>query len=494
MLTLDDLSEEQLTKAHSRYEMIKPFVEGETPLSQLSRLHNRSPRTLAYWVAHFRKEGVPGLAPKTRSDKGSARMSKKTRTLVQAVALSAPRRRAASVHREVVAEARREGWKPPSYRQVLRVVNDIPDSLWYLAHEGTKAHKQKYDLLVRFEAQSPNERWQVDHKHLNVWLFDSKGQPKKPWVTVVEDDYSRSVLGYYLHFEAPSAQCVALALRKAIRPKADSRWPMYGVPNVFYSDNGPDFRGHRVEHVAAHLGIELVFSIPYQPRGRGKIERFFETLEQEFLPTLPGFLPGGRPPEGQELLPIYRCDELLREWILGTYHTRVHGGTGQAPLARWEGAAPVPLLPESLEDLDVLLLTVPSTRVVQREGVRFDNRYYSDLTLAAYVGEEVVIRHDPSDVGELRVYHEGTYVCRAVCFELVGGSFSQKEARKANSKNRSRLRAELRDYKAVAEELMAAKRGDPSDPYGPYEREEPHSSVEKEEDAEYELLRGYDDE
>ena len=40
--------------------------------------------------------------------------------------------------------------------------------------------------------------------------------PAQPWLTVILDDYSRAVAGYFLFFEAPSAAQTALALRQAI--------------------------------------------------------------------------------------------------------------------------------------------------------------------------------------------------------------------------------------------------------------------------------------
>jgi putative transposase len=53
-------------------------------------------------------------------------------------------------------------------------------------------------------------------------------------------------------------------------------------------------------------------------------------------------------------------------------------------------------MPESLERLDLLLLTVVKPRVVQRDGIRFQGVRYLDLTLAAYVGEPVTIRLRPA--------------------------------------------------------------------------------------------------
>ena len=46
-----------------------------------------------------------------------------------------------------------------------------------------------------------------------------------------------------------------------------------------------------LEQVSADLKIQLVFSTPGIPRGRGRIERFFATLTQMFLCDLPGYVP-----------------------------------------------------------------------------------------------------------------------------------------------------------------------------------------------------------
>ena len=66
-----------------------------------------------------------------------------------------------------------------------------------------------------------------------------------PWLTVVSDDYSRAVAGYFLSFEAPSSIQTALALRQAIWRKEDPRWHVCGIPEILYSDNGTDFGGPR---------------------------------------------------------------------------------------------------------------------------------------------------------------------------------------------------------------------------------------------------------
>ena len=77
---------------------------------------------------------------------------------------------------------------------------------------------------------------------------------------------------------------------------------------------------------------------------------------------------------------------------------------------------------ETLEQLDLLLLTVAKMRKVQPDGVRFQGMRYIDPTLAAYVGESVVLRYDPRDLAEVRLFHQGKFLCRAICPGLAGAT------------------------------------------------------------------------
>ena len=54
------------------------------------------------------------------------------------------------------------------------------------------------------------------HTPLDIWLVCPDGKAAKPWLTIVIDDYSRAVAGYFLSFEAPSSLHTSLALRQAI--------------------------------------------------------------------------------------------------------------------------------------------------------------------------------------------------------------------------------------------------------------------------------------
>ena len=255
----------------------------------------------------------------------------------------------------------------------------------------------------------------------------------------------------------------ALALREAIRRKGDPRWHVCGIPETFYTDHGSDFTSQHLEQVSADLKMALVFSEAGKPRGRGRIERFFLTLNQLFLSTLPGYIARGAAKRAPELR-LSEIEQRLTAFLLDAYHQRAHGETGVPPQERWEAGGVLPQPPESVEQLDLLLLTVAEPRTVQQDGIHFQGLRYLDTTPAAYVGEPVVMRYDPKDLGEIRVFHEQRFLCRAVCQELADRVVSLKDIVQARTQHRRQVGRELKERTKLVDVLLAEHPSDAAAP------------------------------
>ncbi len=198
----------------------------------------------------------------------------------------------------------------------------------------------------------------------------------------------------------------------------------------------------------------MIFSQVSIPRGRGKIERFFKTVTQLLLQDLPGYAPKGyKTVEAKLTLPAF--EQRFRTWLLEDYHRHVHSETNCAPQERWEASGFVPRLPDSLEQLDLLLLTVAKTRRVQQDGIHFQGHRYLDPVLAEYVKEDVLIRYDPADMAEIRVFYQDRFLCRAICPELSGETISLKEIERARTKRRQQVRAGISARAAIVDQFIA---------------------------------------
>jgi putative transposase len=264
--SLTAMTDAQRAAAFARFEALRPVLEDDVPLASVARELRLPRRTLQRWMARYRRAGLSGLAREPRADRGQSRLRAGVREAIEGLALQRPRRSPAAIQRQVASIARERGWVEPSYRQVHSVIRQLDPALVTLAHEGTRAYSERFDLLHRREASRPNEIWQADHTPLDIWILDEHGRPARPLLTIVIDDYSRVVAGYLIGFHAPSAMWTALAFRQAIWRKGDPHWTVCGVPDVFYTDHGSDFTSQHLEQVAADLNIRLSFSIPGRPR------------------------------------------------------------------------------------------------------------------------------------------------------------------------------------------------------------------------------------
>jgi putative transposase len=282
---LAELPQAARALALHRWRVLRPHLEDGVSLSRAAGEAGVALRTAQRWLTRYRADGLAGLVRAVRDDRGTRRLPEDLRLLIEGLALRPPAPSAAHVHRVVVEVAKNQGWPVPSYATVYAIIRDIDPAMRTLALDGEKRYREVFDLIHRREAAGPNEIWQADHTQLDLWVIAPSGKPARPWLTVIEDDYSRAVAGYAVNLGAPSAIQTALALRQAIWRKSEPGWHVCGIPATFYTDHGCDFTSQHLEQVAADLKIRLMFSGKGRPRGRGKIERYFETINQMCLPT-----------------------------------------------------------------------------------------------------------------------------------------------------------------------------------------------------------------
>jgi len=233
---------------------------------------------------------------------------------------------------------------------------------------------------------------------------------KATWLAGVIDDHSRFLTGHQF-IRRPDAVRFAGVLREAIR--------RHGVPSVLYADNGSCFADTSLQRTCAMLGTRLTHSQPGRPMGRGKIEKAFETIQQQFLVEVD---PEGGDPARHQVAGLEELNDLLEHWVRQVYHQRVHSETGQAPQARYAAAGPA-----VLPDAAVLkaafswsaVRLVRKTSVVELEG----NRYLVDPFL---VGRKVELVFDPHDLTKLEVWWAGRKVGAAT--PLVIGRHAHPKA------------------------------------------------------------------
>lgn len=440
---LTNFSKEQRNKAMKKYELIEPYINNIEKLSEISNKSSVPLRSLYRWVEQYNKSGLIGLIRIPRSDEGVVHINTDIKNLIEQLRIKNKKMSIATIHRKVINEFEEENI---SYYQVHKIINNMDTSLLSLAHRGSKNYDETYDLVHIREASRANEIWQADHTLLDIEILDEKNIVNRPWLTIILDDFSRSVVGYNLSFNAPSAIQTSLTFHQAIWQKRDSRWPVCGVPENFYTDHGSDFTSQQLEQVSVELRMNLIFSRIGVPRGRGKIERFFLTVNQLFLESLPGYIGNG---SSSNLLTIQEFKGKLHHFLIEDYNHKTHSSLKISPIEKWSSEVFLPNMPDSLEILDILLLESSKTRKIHSDGIHFQGIRYTNPNLIAYVGESVLIRYNPSDLAEIRVYYRNEFICNAISPELSNYTVDLQDLVSARNKRKRNLKKQIQSLSSM---------------------------------------------
>ncbi len=273
----------------------------EIPCSNQTRL---SRSTILRWVGLYLKEGgkLEALYPQGRNDRGTSRV------LDQETGLAL-----AQLRRQLPGLTVTELVKQMHERRLVTDGIGLSLSTAYrFLHRHDLMGKQP--ALVdrrKFEAELPNDLWQSDVMHGPMLLSGDKR--RKTYLIAFIDDHSR-LIPHGRFYLSEGVACFMSAFSDAVLRR--------GLPRKLYVDNGSAFRSRQLEYTAAALGIALVHARPYQPQGKGKIERFFKNVRTRFLPSF----------KGETLEEINEAFEL---WLNDDYHQRSHGSTGETPFKRF---------------------------------------------------------------------------------------------------------------------------------------------------------------
>ncbi|MEW6505702.1 MAG: Mu transposase C-terminal domain-containing protein [Chloroflexota bacterium] len=451
-----DMGNQKLAYADSALAMSKllaRYFAGEATVSEIAREAKLSTRSVWRKIKAVDTEGLKGLHRAGRSDKGGRRrLSAELQVVIEGLFLKTPKPTVTWVWEQVVEACTKNKLQAPSYSLVAQVCRQLDRRLKVLAHDSEEAYEKEFDQILRRQAKRPNEMWQADHKELDIWAVDEYGRIGKVWLTAIADDFSRVVMGYFLGIGAANSMRIALAMRQAIWKKDDQRWPVNGIPEILYTDRGRDFKSTHIEQVCIDLKIKVVRTRRKKPRGRGKIERFFRTVDQRFTHK--------RKNEKTKPLSLSSIESEFHEWLMTEYHQKKHKGIKTSPMEKWNEGKCLSRLPESLDALDLMLHKVGRPRKMWQEGIRLKSRRYSHLLLTQAIGQEFTIRYDPRDLSSIWVYEEeGKLLCKAGSADVLESEMEPGEMIANNARIKKELKKKIKDKNAVADAFVTTKEG-----------------------------------
>jgi transposase InsO family protein len=338
--------------------------------------------TLDRWIRRWRAGGFGELVPSVRQS--SIRTEGAVLEMAAALKRENPARTVAHVQRILRAST---GWAP-SESTLLRHFHRL--DLIGPASGGAP-------VFGRFEADHPNELWVGDALH------GPRVGGRKTYLFAFLDDHSRLFSGYRFGFAEDTVRLAA-----ALEPALASR----GVPESVYVDNGSAFVDAWLLRACAKLGVRLVHSTPGRPQGRGKIERVFRTVRDQFLIELGDTTATEIAESGMDhRAALLELNSLFAAWVEIEYHRRVHSETGQTPLTRWDSGwerlGRRPAIPTAPDLTEAFLWS--EYRTVTKTGTvsLHSNTYAVDPGLA---GRRVELVFSPFDMETIDVrYREKSY-------------------------------------------------------------------------------------
>lgn len=422
-------------------------------------------RTLETWRATLREKGADALGLDRRGR--PAILEKAAGGKVKTVALAAIAKQEFLPAKDLgdFLKTRFEGDLPGdlSVRTIQRARVRLEASnrnvLMKLRDPDGYRSKVEFAATNATNAAGLNDLWEFDASPADVML---KGK-RRHSIYLSIDVWSRRVK--ITVTETPRADAVADLTRKCILS--------WGVPSRIKTDQGSDFKARSTARLMTALGIDHEICDAYDPTSKGTVERAIKTFQHD-LAICPGFI-GHNVADRKKIesrkafarrlgmddeqlfgveLDLAEFQSWCDTWADEIYGQREHEGlrrsTPALRAASWSGEVKRIAQPDALNVLLAPIVGKDGRRTVTKKGIAIGREHYQ--TVAAWPGDEVLVRQDPTDLGRALVFAmDGeTYLGDAICAPLAGMdpvevAMRVKAAQKAHEKaGVAELRKEMR--------------------------------------------------
>ncbi|MCL2644960.1 MAG: DDE-type integrase/transposase/recombinase [Betaproteobacteria bacterium] len=368
--------------ALERYKIISPILSAQEENADQGKIGllkseacgqaGISRKTLARWLNRYAQDGFDGL-----KYQGAPAIPKRLipgELVKEAVLLrlEVPNR---SVP-QIIEILEMEGKAPAGFLKRSTLQDRLREEGY--ARVQMKLYQKPGVAARRFVRTERGDMWQADIKLSGYLKID--GKPKEIFFVGFIDDATR----YIVHgefYDSFDQSIVEDCLRKAILKE--------GLPQRLFFDNGKQFRNKWMERACAILGVKLIFTAPYSPESKGKIERFNRTLDS-FLDEA----------DLKQARSLSEFNDLFHVWIAECYHNKEHSGIGQTPETAYKSSkTPLRFLPADTVAKAFLRL---EQRKVDKSGcISFHGRKYE--VGVVYIGRTVDVVYDPADISVLTV-------------------------------------------------------------------------------------------
>ena len=250
-------------------EFVKRALAKEQTFISLCSEFNITTKTGYALVDRFKKEGAPGLLPRSRRPLSSpSKINEDMENLILSTRTQQPTWGPRKILRYLQNKNIHNLPAISTISEVLKRNNCIA------IEESLKRQK-----LIRFEREKPNDLWQIDFKGKFQLLTKQSCYP----LTML-DDHSR----FSLAIKACKNEQF-LPVKKHLTHTFEK----YGLPTQINFDNGNPWGNSKLLVFTSltvwlmRLGIRISHSRPRHPQTNGKLERFHRTLKEDLITRYP---------------------------------------------------------------------------------------------------------------------------------------------------------------------------------------------------------------
>jgi transposase InsO family protein len=264
-------------------------------------------RTIQTWFSRYQKHGVTVMENQPRSDKGKVRKVA-LEDLLEALRKVQPKTHGktptlALLYRLCIEQGllTRSQIAPNTFRRVVKQYELLKPE-----EDGDQKHR------LAFAKAHANEMWQADT--LYGPFVSHNGSPVQSRLIAFIDDASR-VCCHGQFFLAENVNTLIESFRAAFYKR--------GVPCALYVDNGSIYSSKEIIQICARVGCLLHHTPVRDGAAKGKVERFFRTVRDQFLAR------------ELDLSSLDALNRQFTQWVEEHYNAQVHSILGMSPLDRF---------------------------------------------------------------------------------------------------------------------------------------------------------------
>lgn len=255
-------------------------------------------------------------------------------------------------------------------------------------------------LRHRFEAQATGDIVQMD----TTWGYWLDGKPL--YLTLLLDDHSRMILAARWTTRETLSHNMSL-----IRETVEN----HGVFKVLYTDNAVWFKAIRhnrsiyqthakeeyesqIGRACRELGIIHVTHKPYEPQGKGKVERIFRFIQERFVSEII-----------EDPVPVWLIEKKFKAWIEWYNQKHVNRTTGETAKKRFDPKGFKPLSITQARRMDDIFC-IKETRVVDKcNQFSYEGKQYTIAGNQSFSHQRLILHVHPGK--KIRVFQTDRFIC-----------------------------------------------------------------------------------